>query len=254
MKKVEIKHKFYAVSASLFLLLALVRHTLPVKAETDTATPIDSLTAEMPCPELPVALPEEDALPKAHRIWGVTSYAVEFPDLQDVQLAAAQKNGITPPQTREEAELVKNMLVYVGASPYYHIDEGMTSSIPYLVPKASRLLNRIGRNFYDSLFVKHIPLHSLIVTSVLRTHEDVQKLTSINANASRQSCHQFGTTFDICYTRFCTIQNPEKPTQRAVRDDTLKYVLSEVLRDLRADSLCYVKHEVKQSCFHITVR
>ena len=241
MKKVEIKHKFYAVSAGLFLLLALVRHTLPVKAETDTATPIDSLTAEMPCPELPVTLPEEDALPKAHRIRGVTSYAVEFPDLQDVQLAAAQKNGITPPQTREEAELVKNMLVYVGASPYYHIDEGMTSSIPYLVPKASRLLNRIGRNFYDSLFVKHIPLHSLIVTSV-------------NANASRQSCHQFGTTFDICYTRFCTIQNPEKPTQRAVRDDTLKYVLSEVLRDLRADSLCYVKHEVKQSCFHITVR
>ena len=254
MEKEEIKHKFYAVSAGLFLLLALVRHTLPVKAETDAATPVDSLAEEMPCTELPATLPEEDALPRAHCIRGVTSYAVEFPDLQDVQLAAAQKNGITPPQTREEAEMVKNMLVYVGASPYYHIDEGMTSSIPYLVPKASRLLNRIGRNFYDSLFVKHIPLHSLIVTSVLRTNEDVQKLTRINTNASRQSCHQFGTTFDICYTRFCTIQNPEKPTQRAVRDDTLKYVLSEVLRDLRADSLCYVKHEVKQSCFHITVR
>ena len=254
MKKVEIKHKFYAVSAGLFLLLALVRHTLPVKAEADTATPIDSLTAEMPCPELPVALPEEDALPKAHRIRGVTCYAVEFPDLQDVQLAAAQKNGITPPQTREEAELVKNMLVYVGASPYYHIDEGMTSSIPYLVPKASRLLNRIGRNFYDSLFVKHIPLHSLIVTSVLRTHEDVQKLTSVNANASRQSCHQFGTTFDICYNSYYRVFDPEDGSKRQVWDGRLKDVLAEVLRDLRERGYCYVRYEYRQSCFHITAR
>ena len=254
MKKEEIKHRFYAFSACLFLLMTLVRHTFPTMAEASPMTHEDSLFTVKPFYESKAPSPEEVPLPKAHRIRGVTSYATEFPDLQDVQLAAAVKNGITPPQTREEAELVKNMLVYVGASPYYHIDEGMTSSIPYLVPKASRLLNRIGRNFYDSLFVKHIPPHSLIVTSVLRSYEDVEKLARVNVNASRQSCHQFGTTFDICYTRFCTIQHPEKPKQRAVRDDTLKYVLSEVLRDLRADSLCYVKHENKQSCFHITVR
>lgn len=252
MEKEEIKHKFYAVSAVLFLLLTLIRHTLPVTAGNANEKQEDTLSS-MSCHHGENA-PYLQHLPKAHRIGGVASYAASFPDLQDVQLAAAVKNGITPPQNREEAELVKNMLVYVGASPYYHIDEGMTRSVPYLVPKASRLLNRIGRNFYDSLFVKHIPLHSIIVTSVLRTNDDVDKLALTNVNASRQSCHRYGTTFDICYTRFRTIQHPEKEKQRAVRDDTLKYVLSEVLRDLRADSLCYVKHENKQSCFHITVR
>jgi hypothetical protein len=34
----------------------------------------------------------------------------------------------------------------------------------------------------------------------------------------------------------------------------LKAVLAEVLRDLKKSGRCYVKHEVKQACFHITAR
>lgn len=258
MKKQERKRRFYTVSAGIFLLLAIVRHLFPVVTTPTTQSQETEVYAETTCLEdekpQPILTTAKDTLPQAHRLLGVSNYVTCFPDLQDVQIEAARKNGITPPRNREEAKLTKNILVYVGASPYYHIDEGMTRSIPYLVPKACRLLNRIGRNFYDSLFVKHIPLHSIIVTSILRTHDDVQELSQTNINASKQSCHMFGTTFDICYTRFRTIQHPEGPAQRTVRDDTLKYVLSEVLRDLRADSLCYVKHENKQSCFHITVR
>jgi hypothetical protein len=41
---------------------------------------------------------------------------------------------------------------------------------------------------------------------------------------------------------------------REVRNDTLKFVLSEVLRDLREQGRCYIKYEVKQGCFHMTVR
>ena len=33
-----------------------------------------------------------------------------------------------------------------------------------------------------------------------------------------------------------------------------KYSLMASLRDLREQGMCYVKHERKQSCFHITVR
>ena len=33
----------------------------------------------------------------------------------------------------------------------------------------------------------------------------------------------------------------------------LKWVLSEVLRDMRQANRCLVKYEVKQGCFHITV-
>ncbi|MEG1838585.1 MAG: DUF5715 family protein, partial [Bacteroidaceae bacterium] len=36
--------------------------------------------------------------------------------------------------------------------------------------------------------------------------------------------------------------------------DTLKLVLSEVLRDLKKAEACYVKYELKQGCFHITAR
>ena len=116
------------------------------------------------------------------------------------------------------------------------------------------MLSDIGRNFLDSLYVKGIPLHRIIVSSILRTEDDVQRLRRRNGNASEQSCHRYGTTFDIAYNRYSTVSHPDGPECRAVRNDTLKWVLSQVLRDLRADSACYVKHERKQGCFHITVR
>lgn len=189
-----------------------------------------------------------------HKLGNVQSYNACFPDMQDVQIVAAQQWGVSPVTNREEAEHRKSELVYVGADPYFCIDKNMSHSIPYLVPRAHDLLRNIGRSFLDSLYVRGIPLHRIIVSSVLRTEDDVTRLRRRNGNASEQSCHRYGTTFDIAYNRYSTVSPPEGPERRAVRNDTLKWVLSQVLRDLRADSLCYVKHESKQGCFHITVR
>ena len=189
-----------------------------------------------------------------HRITSVPSYARCFPDVQDTQIVAARRFGVPPVANRAEAERRKSELLYVGANPYYEIDPRMNRSIPYLVPRASHLLEHISRRFLDSLAVKQIPLHKLIVTSVLRTEEDVARLTRYNHNALDQSCHRFGTTFDISYNRFHTMAPPTDPNRRAVRNDSLKFVLSEVLRDVRQEGRCYVKYEVKQGCFHITVR
>ena len=192
--------------------------------------------------------------PLRHRVYSVPGSRRTFPDLQDVQIVAARRWGVSPVEDRKEAERRKDELVYVGSNPYYIMDKGMTHSIPYLVPRASDLLQKIGRNFLDSLAIKDVPLHTLIVTSVLRTEHDVRRLRRFNTNASEASCHRFGTTFDISYNRYHTVSPPGGPERRAVRSDTLKWVLSEVLRDLREDGLCYVKYEVKQGCFHITVR
>ncbi len=189
-----------------------------------------------------------------NKIYSVSSYDQSFPDLQEVQFVAACKYGVPPIRNREEAESKKKQLVYIGSSPYYKIDEAMTSSIPYLVPRAQVLLHDISRAFLDSLAIKGIPLHKIIVSSVLRTEEDVAKLRRYNGNASEQSCHRFGTTIDICYNRFQTVSNPDEEPRRAVRSDSLKWVLSEVLRDFREANRCYVKYEVKQGCFHITTR
>ncbi len=88
----------------------------------------------------------------------------------------------------------------------------------------------------------------------MRTKDDVVKLRNRNQNATENSCHLYGTTIDVCYNRYMTIEDPEGPRRRAVRNDTLKWVLSEVLRDFRQDNRCLIKYEVKQGCFHMTVK
>ncbi len=187
-----------------------------------------------------------------HRIFSVPHFGNTFPDQQDVQIVAASKHGVAPVQNREEAEHSKGKLVYVGSNPFFYVDK-LNNSIPYLVPRASVLLQDIGRAYFDSLQIKGIPLHKIIVTSILRTKDDVSKLRTRNGNATENSCHLYGTTFDVCYNRYKQIQTEKQP-RRQVQNDTLKWVFSEVLRDFRNKNRCYIKYEVKQGCFHITVR
>ena len=187
-----------------------------------------------------------------HRIFSVPHFGNTFPDQQDVQILAANKYGVNPVQNREEAEHSKGKLVYVGSNPFFYVDK-LNNSIPYLIPRASVLLQDIGRAYFDSLQIKGIPLHKIIVTSILRTKDDVAKLRTRNGNATENSCHLYGTTFDVCYNRYKQIQTRQQP-RRQVQNDTLKWVLSEVLRDMRDRNRCLVKYEVKQGCFHITVK
>lgn len=194
-----------------------------------------------------------DGTPVKNRIYSVPHFGNTFPDQNDVQLVAAARYGVKAVVDRADAEHRKSELVYVGSNPFYHIDSRMRSSIPYLVPRAAILLQDIGRSFFDSLQTKQIPLHKVIVTSVLRSKADVEKLRRRNSNATENSCHLYGTTFDICYNRYHTVEDPDGPRRRQVRNDSLKWVLSEVLRDMREQKRCLVKYEVKQGCFHITV-
>ena len=217
--------------------------SVTVTGDADTDTPANS----------PAEVKPIGHITKKHRILSVPNFKACFPDTQAVQLSAAMKYGVKRVKNREDAEKRKNELVYVGSNPYYHIDP-LYSSIPYLVPRAAVLLQDIGQAFFDSLYVKGIPLHRPIVTSVLRSEADVVKLRRHNGNATENSCHLYGTTFDICYNRYETVENPNGPARRAVRNDSLKYVLSEVLRDMREQGRCYIKYEVKQGCFHMTVR
>ena len=72
--------------------------------------------------EVPQAV-EQQASFKPHRIWSVPSYKNAFPDGQDVQILAAEKNGVRPVQNRENAEKRMKELVYVAANPYFHVDK-----------------------------------------------------------------------------------------------------------------------------------
>ena len=118
-----------------------------------------------------------------------------------MQLATAKKIGIRPISTREEAEEMKDRLVEIAACERYGLDS-LTHSIPYLVPQASALLDTIGVNFLDSLENKGLNPNKVIVTSVTRTKDDVKRLRRTNGNASLNSCHFYGTTFDVSWKRF----------------------------------------------------
>lgn len=247
------KKTYLAGFAAAVIMLACIRRAFP-----DVAAPIGVADSESHPPVLSAGSvagchARAEGPAGKHRILSVPSYAKAFPDTNAVQLAAAQKWGVPPVRDREDAESRKRELVYIGANPYYHVDP-LHASIPYLVPRAAVLLQDIGQAFFDSLYVKGVPLHRLIVTSVLRSQEDVQKLRRRNPNATENSCHLYGTTFDICYNRYETVEDPAGPRRRAIRNDTLKWVLSEVLRDMRRQQRCYIKYEVKQGCFHMTVR
>ena len=192
-------------------------------------------------------------LNEPRNIRGVVSYKRSFPDLNDKHLEVAKAVGIRPLEDREEAESMKEKLTHITDNEFYVVDS-LTHSIPYLVPRASALLDTIGSNFLDSLAAKGLNPNQVIVTSVLRTQSDVKRLRRRNGNASANSAHCFGATFDVSWKRFKKLEDEDGRPLQDVGSDTLKLVLSEVLRDLRQAEKCYIKYELKQGCFHITAR
>lgn len=178
------------------------------------------------------------------------NYAKAFNDLHDLHCEAAKKNGITPLNSREEAESIGNKLVLIPDELAYYKTDKLTHSIPYLVPKASQLLVDISVAFGDSLKSKGFPPYKLILTSLTRTNDDIKNLTRRNTNASHTSAHCYGTTFDISWKRYERLDSNKKE----IPTDKLKFILGQVLFDLKQNERCYIKHERRQACFHITVR
>ncbi len=164
-----------------------------------------------------------------------------FNDLNDLQLVAARRLGVAPVATREELDKRKGKLIQLKDTRYYHVDP-MHHSAPYLVPDAADFLTALGERWQEY----HGTNSRFIVTSCLRTEKDVKRLRRGNVNATKESCHRYGTTFDITYVRF--------DRHGRVRDGKLKDDLARALLDMRDAGHCYVKYEYKQSCFHVTVR
>ena len=179
------------------------------------------------------------------------SYKDKFRDTQAKQEQAAKAIGLaTPPQNRQEAARMHSQLKLIKSNENYIVDS-LTHSIPYLVPAAAAELERIGEGFADILQRNGLPHYQFYITSVLRTKDDIQQLQrSGNINATTNSCHNYGTTFDLAYFRF----NKVARTREYMHQDNLKLVLGQVLLNEQRAGRIYVKYEWKQACFHITVR
>lgn len=180
------------------------------------------------------------------------SSSEELNDLNDVQLEHAQIGGLEHTFDTDSDflkatdDLVKrNILVRLTDCKYFHVDN-LQHSHPYLIPEAVNLLKDIGQTFHKKLNNSDLKPYRFIVTSVLRTDESQQKLGRHNRNASSNSAHRYGTTFDITYNKF-------------MDGDSIAYsakafsLFTETLIEMRRECRFLVKKEHHQNCFHITV-
>ena len=111
------------------------------------------------------------------RIWFKGSYNRDFNDLNDLHLSSALKIGIEPVSSREEAEHASRKMEEITTNDYYEVEE-LTHSIPFLVPEAAELLEKIGRNFQDSLTNHNASIYKIKVTSITRTVDDIKNIIS----------------------------------------------------------------------------
>ena len=176
-----------------------------------------------------------------------------FKDVNDTQIVAAQQFGIVPLSTRAGVDSIASQLIKIESSRAFRVDS-LTHSVPYLTPSASDLLNTIATRFQAKLQAQGLAQYQFIVTSMLRTSDDVRRLRRVNRNAVRNSCHMYGTTFDIAYNCFEKIDSVPDFEGADATHRVLLNTLGETLKELRDDGRCYVKFERGQPCYHITTR
>lgn len=176
------------------------------------------------------------------------SLARVFNDSNHVHLVEAKAIGIDPIDGAAKAWNLKRGIKRIESCREYYVDN-LTHSVPFLIPEAADLLKEIGSRFNDSLQARGGGDYRLKVTSVLRTEGTVKKLRRRNINATQESAHRYGTTFDISYAKFIC----DSVTVARTQED-LKNLLGEVLKQMRDEGKCYIKYERKQGCFHITAR
>ena len=234
-----------ATCLALLLLLACgpqkkERHGRIVKLEMDStrhgSTPDKSY------------LPPSDAVQSIRTMKFPGTFKTIFCDSNDVHLAAATINGFSPINSLYGAYHLSRPIVKVETCDAYKVDT-LTHSMPFLVPKAQKLLEEIGYAFSDTIKARSRGNYRIIVTSLTRSDYSSARLQKRNRNASDNSCHRYGTTFDISWTHF-----DNRDPGFVLSEESLKNVLGEIIYNLHRQERCYVMYERKQSCFHITVR
>lgn len=179
-----------------------------------------------------------------------------YKDLNPLHLKYAKENGIKPFKKNKDFNkelehlLKKDKLVLVKSSRNYQV-ERLTHSHPYLVPYSKKFLNDLGKRFQKKLSENNMGTYAYQISSLLRTEETQRNLSKSNKNASSNSSHLYGTTFDIAYDS--VIKKPLPWMKVQVVDPKAIKLLSEAIGELRAEGRCVVVTERIETCFHITV-
>lgn len=171
-----------------------------------------------------------------------------FCDSNSLQLTAARANGIVPITDVKSAYQLKVPIVLIESCSIYKIMP-LHNSMPYLVPKAAQLLHDIGQAFQDTIKARGGKLYRMQVTSMLRTDYSVAQLQKHNLAATQESCHRYGTTFDVSWSKFDCMD-----PSYVINLGDLKNILGEVILNFRNQGRCYAIFEGRHACYHVTVR
>jgi hypothetical protein len=165
--------------------------------------------------------------------------------------AQAKLSGIIPCKDEKEFQqrISDGRLIKVKSSNKYVIDR-MTYSYPYITKGSKLLLDEIASRFREKTSQKGLNGARFIITSMTRKTENIRLLRKYNVNASVNSPHLYGNTFDISYKRFIVrkwvLTNCDKKF--------LKEVLAEVIWELSEEKKCWATYERMQNCYHVVCR
>lgn len=179
-----------------------------------------------------------------------------FRDLNAIHLKHAKQGGVSPFKTNNDLKegvgaLIKDdKLVEIKDNRYYRICP-LTHSHPYLTPEAKEFLTDLGKLFQKKLDENDLPKYYYQISSLLRTNENQKKLSRTNGNATTNSSHAYGTTFDIPY--FTVVKRTLFWKEAEVTDGRASKLLSEAIGELRKEGRCVAVTERNEACIHITV-
>lgn len=142
----------------------------------------------------------------------------------------------------------------------------------YLTPLTVKGLYKISEIFNRTLREKgHIPRVKFAVSSALRPVNYQDNLKKINHNASDESSHSYGISFDIFYESYQLVFTAYKSETRLARSilSSLRYrmgyltgmayarqlqaALHETLIGMQNQKLLYAIQEKSQKCYHVTI-
>jgi len=179
-----------------------------------------------------------------------------YRDYNSVHLMYAKRSGFAPFKSTSAFHdglkdlLKEDKLVKITSNKYY-IVKRLSHSHPYLTPKAAQLLEDIGKRYRKKLEENGMGNYAYHITSLLRTKESQKNLSRSNMNASSNTSHLYGTTFDIAYRSVS--KRPLPWIKVEVYDAKAIKLLSEAIGELRRERRCVVVTERIEKCFHITV-
>lgn len=128
--------------------------------------------------------------------------------------------------------------------------ENMEFSHPYLARESKKLLNEIARQFRKKVRKDGLMGSRFIITSMIRTSENINDLGRTNINASENSPHLNGNAFDITYARFLF----RKLYITECDKWYMKEALAQVIWQLKKEKKCWATYERQQGCFHVVSR